>query len=72
MSPCGVDVETTEHFPLRCLCFFTQRSELFEKVAYLLYRSTSNSSSLGKDVIKLVIKFLKSADRFNKPLISEQ
>ena len=53
MRPCGTDEETTEHFLLRCHCFSTQRSELFdylyrldpsfsklntkEKVAYLLY-----------------------------------
>ena len=84
MCPCGTDVETTEHFLLRCHCFSTQRSKLFdylyrpdtsfskintkEKVAYLLYGSRSNSSSLNKEVIKLVIKFLKSTGRFNKPL----
>ena len=85
MCPCGTDVETTEHFLLRCHCFSTQKSELFdylyrldlsfsklntkEKVAYLLYGSRNNSSSLNKEVIKLVIKFLKSTDRFNKALI---
>ena len=85
MCPCGTDVETTEHFLLRCHCLSTQRFELFdhlyrldpsfsklnakEKVAYLLYGSRSNSSSLNKEVIKLVIKFLKSTGRFNEPLI---
>ena len=85
MCPCGTDVETTGHFLLRCHCFSTQRYELFdhlyrldpsfsilktkEKVAYLLYGSRSNLSSLNKEVIKLVIKFLKSTDRFNKALI---
>ena len=85
LRPCGTDVETTEHLLLRCHCFSTQRSELFnylyrldlsfsklntkEKVTYLLYGSRSNSSSLNKEVIKLVIKFLKSTDRFNKALI---
>ena len=74
MCPCGTDVETTEHFLLRCHCFSTQRSELFdyhfrldpslsksntkEKVSYLLCDSRSNSSSLNKEVIKLAIKFL--------------
>ena len=85
MCPCGTDVETTENFLLRCCCFSTQRSELFDylyrldpsfsklnakdKVAYLLYGSRSNSSSLNKEVIKVVIKFLKSTGRFNKLLI---
>ena len=40
-----------------------------EKVAYLLYGSRSNSSDLNKEVIKLVIKFLKSTGRSNEPLI---
>ena len=85
MCPYGTDVETTEHFLLRCHCFSTQRSELFdylyrldpsfsklntkEKVAYLLYGSRNNSSCLNKEFIKLVIKFFKSTGRFNEPLI---
>ena len=85
MCPCGTDVETTEHFLLHCHCFSTQRSELFdhlyrldppfsklntkEKLACLLYGSRSNLSSLNKEVIKLVIKFLKSTGLFNEPLI---
>ena len=84
MCPCGSDIETTEYFFLPCHCFSTQRSELFhylyrldasfpklntkEKVAYLLYSSRSNSSSLNKEVSKLVIKFLKSTGPFNEPL----
>ena len=39
-----------------------------EKVAYLLYGSRNNSSGLNKEVIKLVIKSLKSTGRFKKPL----
>ena len=85
MCPYGTDAETTEHFLLRCHCLSTQRSELFDylyrldpsfsklntkgKVTYLLYGSRSNSSSLNKEVIKLVIKFVKSTGCFNEPLI---
>ena len=85
MCPYGTDAETTEHFLLRCHCFSTQRSELFDylyrldpsfsklntkgKVTYLLYVSRSNSNSLNKEVIKLVIKFVKSTGCFNEPLI---
>ena len=88
VCPCGADVETTEHFLLHCFCFSTQWYELFdniwrldpsfskfnakEKVAYLLYGSTSNSSSLNKHFIKLNIKFLKSNGCFNEPLIFDQ
>ena len=85
MCPYGTDAETTEHFLLRCHCFTTQRSELFdylyrldpsfsklntkEKVTYLQYGSRSNSSSLSKEVIKLVIKFVKWTGCFNELLI---
>ena len=85
MCPCGADVEITEHFLLHCHCFSTQRSELFnnlyrlnpsfsklntrKKIAYLMYGSINNSSSLNKDVIKLVIEFPKSTGRFDKPLV---
>ena len=70
MCPCGADVETTQHFLLRCHCFSIQISELFdnlyrlnpsfsklntrEKVAYLLYGSASNSSSLNKMLLTLL------------------
>ena len=85
MCPYGTDAETTEHFLLRCHCFTTQRSELFdylyrldpsfsklntkEKVTYLQYGLRSNSSSLSKEVIKLVIKFVKWTGCFNELLI---
>ena len=85
MCPCGTEVQTNEHFLLRCHCFSSQGSALFynlynldlsfsksnnkEKVAYLLYGSTSNLNFLNKVVINLVIKFLKSAGRFDKPLM---
>ena len=88
MCPCGTEVETNEHFLLRCHCFSSKRSELFdnaynlgpsfsklnnkEKVAYLLYGSTSNPNTLNKVAINLVIKFLKSTGRFDKPLIFDQ
>ena len=67
--PCGTDLETNEHFLLRCNCFSNQGSELFdyldrldpsfstlstkEKATSLLYGSLSNSSSLHKEAIKL-------------------
>ena len=78
MCPRGAaeQVETTEHFLLRCHYFSTQGTELFDnlynldssfsklntkdKVTYLLYGSTSNSNSLSKDFTEHVILFLKS------------
>ena len=88
MSPCETEVEINDHFLLCCYCFFCQRSELIdnlysrdpslsklnnkEKVPYLLYGSTTNPNTLNEVVINLVIKFLKSAGRFDKPLIFDQ
>ena len=79
MCPCGTEVETNEHCLMRCYCFSGQRSELFnnlynldpsfsksnnkEKVAYLLYGSTSNPNNLNEVV---------STGRFDKPLIFDQ
>ena len=87
MCPGGTEVETNEHFLLRCHCFSSQKSELLanlynldpsfsnlnnkEKVCYLLYGPTSNPNTLNKVVINLAIKFLKSTGRFDKPLILE-
>ena len=66
--------ETTKHFLLRCHCFSTQRSGLFdnlyrhdpsfsklntkEKVAYLVYASASNSNNLNKMLLNLLSNFL--------------
>ena len=88
MCPCGTEVETNELFPLCCHCFSSQRSELFdnlhnldssfsklnnkEKVAYLLYGSTSNANTLNKVVVNLVIEFPKSTGCFDNPLIFDQ
>ena len=60
MFACGTEVETTEHFLLRCQCYSTQRLELFEnlekvepnipsliaknQVLVLLYGSRTNNS----------------------------
>ena len=88
VCPCGTEVETNKHFLLRCHCFSSQRPKLFnnlynidpsfskfnnkKKVAYLLNGSTSNPNTWNKVVINLVIKFLKSAGCFDKPLIFDQ
>ena len=84
----GTEVETNEHFLLRYNCFSSQRSELFdnlynldpsfsklnskEKVAYLLFVSTSNPNNLNKILINLVMKFLRSTGRFDKSLIFDK
>ena len=35
MCACGTEIETTEHFLLRCQFYSTQRLELFEKLEKL-------------------------------------
>ena len=88
LCPRGPELETNEYFLQHCHCFSVQMSEFFnnlynpdpffsksnnkEKVAYLLYGSTSNPNTLNKVIISLVIKFLKSTGRFGKPLIFDQ
>ena len=88
LCPRGPEVEDNEYFLLHCHCFSVQMSEFFnnlynpdpffsksnnkEKVAYLLYGSTSNPNTLNKVIISLVTKFLKSTGRFGKPLIFDQ
>ena len=66
MCACGTEVETTEHFLLRCQFCSTQRLKLFEnlenflsltaknQVLILLYGSqTNNSESLIKKFLKM-------------------
>ena len=70
---CGIEVESTEHFLLRCQLFTTQRLELLEnakdQVLVLLYGSnTNNSSNINQEIIKTVITYLKATGRFDKSL----
>ena len=68
MCACGSEVETTEHFLLRCHLYSPQRLELFEnlendssfsnlkvkeKVSFLLYASQSATSKRSNhDILK--------------------
>ena len=80
MCACGSEVETTEHFLLRCHLYSPQRLELFEnlekvdasflnlnvkaKVNFLLYGSQSAISK----ILKFVINYIKETGRFDRPL----
>ena len=71
MCACGSEVETTEHFLLRCHLYFPQRLELFEnlekvhssflnlnvkgKVSFLLYGS---QSATAKSSNHKILKFV--------------
>ena len=85
MCACGTEIETTEHFLLRCQFYSTQRLELFEKlekvepnflslsaknqVLILLYGSRTISENLNQEILKNVIFYLKATTRFDRPLI---
>ena len=84
MSACGTEIETTEHFFLRCQFYSTQRIELFQKlekvepnflslsaknqVLILLYGSQTISENLNQEILKNVIFYLKATTRFDRPL----
>ena len=67
MCACGTEIETTEHFLLRCQFYSTQRLELFEKLEkvepnflslraknqalILLFGSRTNSKSLNHEIL---------------------
>ena len=76
MCACATEVETTEHFLLRCEFYSTQRLEFLEnlekvepnfvslsaknEVLILLYGSRTNSENLNQDILKNVISYLKA------------
>ena len=76
MCACVTEVETTEHFLLRCEFCSTQRLEFLEnlekvepnfvslsaknEVLILLYGSRTNSENLNQDILKNVISYLKA------------
>ena len=81
MCACGSEVETTEHFLLRCHLYSPQRLELFEnlekvdssflnlKASFLLCGSQSaTSKSSNHEILKFIIKYIKETARFDTPL----
>ena len=86
MCVCGTEIETTEHFFLRCHLYSTHRLELFEslmkvdsiflsldQVNALLYGSQINDSKcVNQEILQLVITYIKVTTRFDRSLISNQ
>ena len=81
MCSCNVEIESNEHFLVRCHFYSSQRLELFDKLNKinssffkLSAKDQVNSSkkpiSLNEDIIKLVVNFLVESGRFDRPLIS--
>ena len=85
MCACGTEIETIEHFLLRCQFCSTQILELFEKlervepdflslsaknqVLILLYGSGTISENLNQENLKNAIFYLKATTRFDRQLI---
>ena len=81
---CSTEIETTEHFLLRCPFFALPRSLLFDSIKeidssitllssssftnVLLYGSTCYSLNENRSIFNACIIFLKSSQRFNEPL----
>ena len=61
MCPCGTEVETNEHFLLRCYCFSSQRSELFDN----LYNLDPSFSKLNNKEKLYVIIMSRTSFRVN-------
>ena len=81
MCASGREVETTEHFLLRCHFYAPQRLEFFEnlekflilkvkdKVSLLLYGSQSATyKSSNHEFLKFVINYIKETGRFDRPV----
>ena len=85
MCDCGLDIETTEHFFLRCQFFANERQILFEKLylidssikdlneasllSILLYGSENFNDQANKEILLHLIDYVKSTKRFERPLI---
>ena len=85
MCKCGLETETTLHFLLRCRMYSTNRTKLLDDIYtvassltnypnekllnILLYGSEYFSVKTNQSVLKSTIKFMKSSERFDDPLI---
>ena len=81
---CGNEIETTEHFFLRCHFYSAQRKELFKSLEkldpYFLKLNPKNQVllllygsfvvSFNRDILKNVIIYIKVTARFDRSLIN--
>ena len=81
---CGLEIESTSHYLLRCSFYSTDRKILFDNVKnivgefshlrddqitnLLLYSKDSLSTEENASVLRFTIAFLKSSERFDVPL----
>ena len=83
MCNCGAVTETTIHYFLRCRLYSVQRADLLDGVykvvstlqnssedqllTDLLYGSEKFALSTNKEIIRLIISYLKASERFVQP-----
>ena len=83
MCTCGLELEATLHYLLRCNLYSSQRLVLLNNVRdlnpslvnysnkkllnILLYGSEGFNCNMNKEILKATIKFLKISERFNGP-----
>ena len=88
MCACGTEIETIEHFFLRCHFFkITQRLELFENLKQVdsnffnltekdqvntLLCGSQTNDSANQEILKFAIASIKATTRFDRSLISNQ
>ena len=82
---CSLEIESTNHYPLRCSFFTTIRKTLLDNIVdligtisnlsddklvnLLLYGHDSYSADTNASILKCTITFLKSSERFDIPLL---
>ena len=89
MCDCGFEIDSTEHFLLRCPFFAVERNDIFKRlhiikspILNLEKNILANVLLFGSDkyekvinvanvVIKSTITYLKSTERFERPLIDQ-
>ena len=85
LCSCNIEPESTTHFLLRCRFFSAERKVLFDSLSnidvtlttmnhdklktILLYGSTLFSTEVNSEIIKVLVKFILSIERFNENLI---
>ena len=83
MCKCGLETDTTLHFLLPCRLYSSIRTKLLDdicvassltnysdkKLLNLLYGLEYFSVKTNQSILKSTIKFLKSSERFDDPLL---
>ena len=84
MRNCGADIKTTIHYLLPCRLYLVQRVDVLNGVyewdstlqsssedqllIVLLYGSEKSALNVNKQIIGLIVNFLKASERFAQPL----